>query len=573
MKISIANKKLLSKPQSNIEKANFFKDITFKTGNISKDTFLKVIETGCTITYLYKDSEFNRSNSYMKNHYLGTQFICVDIDSCSINPIEFVERLKYKPTLLHTTFGNLTPQKQNKWCFHLFYIFDEVIKGEDNFRFVFDRVTEDYSDYVDNCAKDCHRVIFTSNKNLPNYICKDYGIIYKVKDFLSNTVVEEFVELDNFFNESSGVEKNKDAFILSSSSNNIEASSKNQTVKNSDKISRNDWNLDDEFFSDLNSMQRSDFISKYYTDRISSHTVITDEMIHYTDNGIVYADLRGVDWYEVPSKFRFNPTTGKSSISKVQNGNRTKSLMFDCLMFLKCNPTISKEELVVALINEVYKYYNNSDKELSNYKILGIAKYGWNLKDNIQVKPLKKKFKILVSDSMKKIMATGVINKLMKDEQIEENLDYTKTLEDNIKLMKENGIKITKNRLQQFLKDYEVTLKTDKQIRNEKVLELYLNNPSLSLREMVKLCSENGIKIEKDTISSIIKEFQSVGKNETASILNSTNNIEAFANFQTVPNYEENTTITSEFSNDSLTDYQSLDYRKSLMLSNSHFLN
>jgi hypothetical protein len=115
MKISIANKKLLSKPQSNIEKAKYFKDITFKSGNISKDTFLKVIETGCTITYLYKDSEFNRNNSYMKNHYLGTQFICVDIDSCDINPIEFVEGLKYKPTLLHTTFGNLTPQKQNKW--------------------------------------------------------------------------------------------------------------------------------------------------------------------------------------------------------------------------------------------------------------------------------------------------------------------------------------------------------------------------------------------------------------------------------------------------------------------------
>ena len=90
---------------------------------------------------------------------------------------------------------------------------------------------------------------------------------------------------------------------------------------------------------------------------------------------------------------------------------------------------------------------------------------------------------------------------------------------------------------------------------------------------MVKLCSENGIKIGKDTISSIIKDFQSVGKNESTSILTTSNNIEAFANFQTVPNYEENTTITSEFSNDSLTDYQSLDYRKSLMLSNSHFLN
>jgi hypothetical protein len=494
------------------------------------------------------------------------------VDKCNIDPIDFVERIKYKPTVVHTTFSNLTEQKGNKWCFHLIYCFDEVIKGEDNFRFVFDKLTEDYSEWVDNCAKDCHRVIFTSNKNLPNYICKDYGIIYKVKDFLSNTVVEEFVELDNFFNESSSVEKNKDAFTLSSS-NNREASSKNQTVKNSDKISRNDWNLNEQFFTDLNTMQRSDFIDKYYTDSISSHTIITDEMIRYTNNGIVYADLRGVDWFEVPSKYRYNPTSGKSQIKKIQNGNRTKSLMFDCLMFLKCNPNITKEELITALINEVYRYYNNSDKELNNYKIVGIAKYGWNMKDNIQVEPLKKKFKILISESMKKITATGVINKLMKDEEIEENIDYNLTLEDNIKLLKENGIKITKKRLQQFLQDYEVILKTDKEVRNNKVIQLHRENPTLSSRKLEILCRENGINISYKTIQGIIKEIDNGKNNKTSSILTTSNNIEALAkNFPTY-NYEENTTLTSEFPIKCEADYNSYEYRKRLMLSNFHFSN
>lgn len=572
MKISIANKKLISKPETNIEKAKYFKNINFKTGNISKDTFIKVIESGCTITYLYKDSEFNRSNSYMKNNYKGTQYIVVDVDKCDISPLDFVERIKYKPTVVHTTFSNLSEQKENKWCFHLIYCFDEVIEGEDNFRTVFDELTADYTDYVDNCAKDCHRVIFTSNKNLPNYIFKDYDIIYKTKDFVSLSKEEEYSDLDSFFNESSSVEKNEDASILVSS-NNIQANKKIQTKEKTDKISRNDWNLNEQFFTDLNTMVRSDFIDKYYTDRISSHTIITDEMVRYTDNGIVYADLRGVDWYEVPSKYRYNPTSGKSLIKKVQNGNRTKSLMFDCLMFIKCNPNITKEELVTALIHEVYKYYNNSDKELNNYKIVGIAKYGWNMKDNIQVEPLKKKFKILVSDSMKKITATGVINKLMKDEQIDENIDYNRTLEDNIKLLKENGIKITKKRLQQFLQDYEVILKTDKEVRNDKVIQLYRENPNLSLREMVKLCSEHGIKIGKDTISSIIKENQVVEKNKSAFILNSSNNIEAHSNFQTVPVSEENTTISSEFPVKCDADYNSYDYRKSLMLFNLHFSN
>lgn len=572
MLITIANKKLISKPETNLDKAKYFKNIKFKTGNISKDTFIKVIESGCTITYLYNDNEFIRDNSYMKNHYKGTQFICVDVDKCDISPLDFVQGLKYTPTVVHTTFSNLTPPKENKWCFHLIYVFDGVIEGEDNFRTVFNILTEDYSEYVDNCAKDCHRVIFTSNKNLPNYIFKDYGITYKVKDFVTISESVEFEDLDSFFNENSVGKKNKNAFILNSS-NNIQANEINIPTEKNDKKCKNDWNLNENYFEDLNTMLRSEFIDKYYTERISSHTVITDEMIRYTDNGIVYADLRGVEWYEVPSKWRYNPTTGKSQIYKIQNGNRTKSLMFDCLMFIKCNPDITKEDLVTALINEVYRYYNNSDKELSNYKILGIAKYGWNMKDNIQVEPLRKKFKILVSDTMKKITATGVINKLMKDEQIDENIDYNITLEDNLILMKERGIKITKQRLKQFLQDYEVTLKTDKEIRNDIVLRLHRENPTLSSRKLEILCKENGVKISYKTIQGIIKDNE-IGKNKKLpSILTTSNNIEALnKNFPT-PIFEQKDTVKSEFSDNSITDFQSYDYRKSLMLSNLHFSN
>lgn len=510
MKLTIANKKLLSKPVTNLDKAKYFKNIKFKTGNFKIDTFKKVISNGYTLTYLFKDEEFERDNHYMSNNYYGTQFICVDIDSCEINPIEFVESIKFKPTLLHTTFSNLTPQKGSKWCFHLFYVFDEVIIGENNFDLVFQKITDDYSDYVDKCAKDCHRCIFTSNPTLPNYIFKDYGIIYSVNDFLPKTQSEEFDDIDTFFNENSNGKKIQSANILTTI-NNIQGNDNNFPKEKKNEIKSNDWNLDKDFWEDLNTMQRGTFLNKYLEIYpIINRTLPTNEQIVYL-NGIIYENWKGYNYYEVPSKYRYIKSSGKRQVVKVQNGNRTKSLMFDCLCFIKCNPNITKEWLVTMLVNEVYRYYDNSDKEFNNYKILGIAKYGWNMKDSINIEPLKKSFKIQVSTEMSKNKAVGLINKLNKDEEIGNLIDLSISLEENIKVFKENGVKITKQRLVQFCNDYQIEILSDKQLRDKAVIDCWEKNNKPSSRKMEELLKEQGIKISYKTIQSIINKNK-IGK-------------------------------------------------------------
>lgn len=506
MKITLANKKLLTKPYNNIDKAKYFKNLRFKTGNFKQETFKKIIENGYTITYLYKDDEFERTTNYMSANYVGTQYICVDIDAVDISPIEFAESVKFKPTYIHTTFSNLTPQKENKYCYHLIYCFDEIILGEENFHTVFQKLTEDYTDYVDNAAKDCHRVIFTTNSKLENYYFKDYNIIYKVKDFVSDGDTENFDEIDTFFEKSDVVVK-KENTLLFTTSNYKRAFEKNATPQKTKKIGKNSWNLDETFWEDLNTMNRSAFISKYLlTYPYITNTIITNEMLSKTSNGILYADLRGIDYYEVPSKFRYNPASGKKEIQKIQKGHRNKYLLEDALYFIKCIPDITKEYLVTMLLNEVSKYYDNRDKELTNYRVVSIAKWAWEKKDDINIEPTKRKFKILVSENMRKMQAVGVLNKLMKDDEIGANLDLLLTVEENIEQFKNSGIKITKNRLLQFLEEYEITLKTNKEVRNEKVIDLQKENPTLSLRELEKLCKENGININYTTIQRILKK-------------------------------------------------------------------
>ena len=89
MKLSVGNKQLQSKPSTQQEKSQYFKGLKFKTEDFDKDKIKEIIENGFTITYLYKDDEFGRTNHYMSKHYLGTQFICVDIDRCDMPPEEF----------------------------------------------------------------------------------------------------------------------------------------------------------------------------------------------------------------------------------------------------------------------------------------------------------------------------------------------------------------------------------------------------------------------------------------------------------------------------------------------------
>ena len=126
MKITVANKKLSAKPQGDQEKRDYFNGLVLSTKEIEIGQLKEIVSDGITISYVYRDQEFSRRSGYMKDNYVGTQFIVVDIDNCDKSPDDFVSSIKYRPTVFHTTFSNLTEAKDNKYCFHLIYIFNDI---------------------------------------------------------------------------------------------------------------------------------------------------------------------------------------------------------------------------------------------------------------------------------------------------------------------------------------------------------------------------------------------------------------------------------------------------------------
>ena len=468
MQVTISNLTIQNKP-SREAMGKFLCGLQFSTRNLPLNKVRQAIEEGYTFTYLYKDTDFSYKGYDKTKNFRGTNYIIVDIDKCDLSPEEFVQGITHKPTIWHTTFSNLSERKGGKYCFHLIYCLTTTVYGEQNFRQLFDTFTADYADQVDEQARDCHRIVFTSNKSLPNFVYGCSGIVYDPTLFIHDI---EDVEAEEVV---------------------TPVPTTNTTVRE-----KNTFNLNEDFFTDLMTLGRKEFLRAYmpiYAPHRS--TPITEDLVRVAPNGVKYADLRGIDYYEVSSKYRFDPDKGKGQVVKVAIGERQRQLFFDIGLFMEVNPDITKEGLVTAIVHEVWEYYDNSDKELTNARIIQRCAGLWDKRPTM--KPTERKFKILETEDMTKRKACGVVKKLFKDEQIGELLDLSATLEDNLKV-----IPTSKKRLLQFCEEYGLELMTDKERRNERVKEIAQEHPQASLRQLEELCKAEGVAVSRNTIRQVV---------------------------------------------------------------------
>lgn len=512
MKLTISNKTAQEKP---INKGKFFgkegtdNRIKFKTGNFDLDTIEQIIRNGYVISYLFLNDDAMTRNEYT---YKGTQFICVDIDSCEIEPSKFIDSIKYKPTIAYTTYSNLTEVKGFKWCFHLLYFFDEILYSEEQFYKYLSLLTEDYKDFVDNNAKDCHRIIFGSNDKLENFKLIRTNKVYSESDF---DEVEKFDNIDTLFNQNSDCLKN-DFLNKSTTNKNLSRNPKNRQVGNNDtKTKSNHFNLDKEFFHDLNSLDRVAFIDKYsYTYPYITNTYISEDMFV---NG--YADVRNINYYVVPTaQYKWNSKLNKPVIEKVKNGHRNTLLWLDAIAFMKIIPNITKEYLVYLLVTEVFKNFINGDGQLNNWFIINKAKDVWENIEHLDLKPIKKSFVIDKGYWLKLgynnwLEVARIIRKEIKENDFGSLYDFNLTIEENIEEMKKYGVSTTKKTLTKWLDQNKLDYVTNKDFRNSMIIYYYKENPKRSSREIVKLCANDGIKVGKDTVIKVLNEFRVLSEN------------------------------------------------------------
>lgn len=491
MKVTISTNKFFERKPNANEIGKELSDAEFETIDIKPSDFSTIVEKGCVLSCNCNSVKYDYHYD-KKSNYKGIQFVLIDVDECDLSIDEILNRMKYKPTVVHSSYSHLNENKQFKNCYHLYFFLDEEIEGIENYTKLFNIFSEGIEDILDCNVKCPQRIVFTNHKNNDHFEYHQNETIYKIKDFL-NVNENKLRNLNDVINSA----KNYSTHIL------LHDHSICEGEKNAEQL-ENHYNIDNDFFNDLNSLKRSELVDKYFP-----IYPFFRESEYKIDNSKSYIDLRNQDYYEVFNKTRFDGDKGKFVKKKVKNGNRHHQLFLDAIQFKAANPSISIEGLILALVNEVLNYYDNSDKEMNNKLIIQTALNVFN--GDYKASKSKKKIKVNKSyfyenecSIQKKI---GVAKRDFKDDAIGEVIDLNLSLEDNLDVIRKNGISLKKKRLVEFCERYNIKLKINKEIRDDKIIDLYNSNKDLSIAKLETICKMNGIDVSQDTIERIIKEY------------------------------------------------------------------
>ena len=560
MKITFSNKKASQKPTKQTSGLFFGKvgtpnRIQFKTGNFDLDTFEKIIGNGHVLSYqCVNDDCMNR-----KSGYIGTQYIIVDVDAVDYTMDELLDKIKYKPTIIHTSFSNLTEVKNFKYCYHLIYCLNEVIYGEDKFYTALHYFADDYWDIVDENAKDCHRIAYTSNSTLPYYEYRKLGIIYDVNEIIK--------EKDDNYSDFFGVTNNYSHTLFTPIDNNV-SEEKNVTTE---KTVKNIYSVDDTFFEDYMSLQYSEFLKKY-----KCHYTVKYETSYEVEEDKSFVDLTDIDYYIVnPTKYLWNVNSNKWEKRIVKDGNRHNQLFKDAIQFKYVNPNITLEELIISLVDDFYTFYDKTNCSINKKYILDLAKEVLNgdfkgittdrkravnkdyfldktfIVDGIEVR----------GSQLTKQQRNGISARDMKDYQLLSCYDELLSVEENHSYINEY-IPHKKARLIEALERNNIEYFTEADNKKDFVIQLHVGNPKKSSRELEKMCIENGFKISYRTICRIIKEYEEkkdikeekevVTKSYCDTLSTPYDNILCGENYVTNKVFQFNSTFSNNFKTDAI---------------------
>lgn len=270
--------------------------------------------------------------------------------------------------------------------------------------------------------------------------------------------------------------------------------------------------IDENVLNDFDSLTRKDFLNKYrlkyefyYETRIS---------IDMYEDG--YADLRGFNYYVLPSY----TLIGRNKYKRITH-NYNEVLLKDALTLVEIlEDDFSPTHLLVNLVNDIYLNY--AEGYFSNDDILDIIRKVIFKETDITVQPSNKKFKLLKSYweynttfewKVKNgeiiidwSMVTAIVRKMIKDKDIRNMFDDEISLEENIKLFKDYGLKVSMKYLVEWCDKHDIIYFRDKdtikEIRDRVVINMF--NKGKSEREIEKYCREKSIKICKSSVHKII---------------------------------------------------------------------
>lgn len=410
--------------------------------------FVDAIADGHCYTTVFPFDEFGIKKQKTDENFLYSNFLSIDFDNREIDMTTFIDTVKYKPTIAYTSCSN--GQEGKGFRYRFIYCFDERIESIDEYRGYVQAVLDANNIPSEDIDPQSYKasLLFIGN-GCGNIEVSVNNIVYSKKDFS--------LQYNNFFN---------NIILLNNTSiNNIIYN--NITPINN--IILNDTFSDKQFEEDFKKMEVEDIIAKYK----NVYPNIEHTSLPKTDADIPYI-LIPTNYVEIERDCRINEN---GIAKKLKDGHGRRKRLFDNgILRRKINPNITLENLVYNLLYELHHFISNKNAEniIGKKEIFNIAtdvmkadlsKYDYkrkNEKDWIVNDAYCKKHNL--NRNQVKNIARKVFNFLKIDKLYDKDLAD----EENVEVMKKNGVDVSLSTLARWKKEKGITkCKKRKQNKNQ----------------------------------------------------------------------------------------------------------
>ena len=302
-------------------------NLIFHTVDLQLEELKDKLEQGFTFSALYshKGEWKNTGKGVLKNHYIGSYTVNIDLDCQEISMEEKLEQITLLPTIAYKTFSN--DNSKGKYRYRFIYVFDNIILGELNYEKIFNEICGINGFDYDKNAKVGYKLFHGTDKEV-----LITGKTYKLCDFKYNLNCDEC------------------GLCMPVSTTSYQFENK-------------------EFEKDFARMPYADIVEKYKV----IYRNIQQSQLPYSDEETPVIELPD-DFFEIVRPWKKGME--KNEIVRIKNHCHRRIKLYNNLVIRRLiTPTLSFDELVYALCFEMSHFIDNTDREdyITRQQLIGIA--------------------------------------------------------------------------------------------------------------------------------------------------------------------------------------------------------
>lgn len=302
-------------------------NLIFHTVDLQLEELKEKLVQGYTFSGLYshKGEWKNTGKGVLKNHYIGSYTVNIDLDDQEMPMEEKLEQIELLPTLAYKTFSN--DDSKGKFRYRFIYVFDNVILGELNYEHIFNEICNINQFNYDRNAKVGYKLFHGTDKEV-----LITGKAYKLCDFKYNLNCYDC------------------GLCMPVSTTSYQFENK-------------------EFEKDFARMPYADIVEKYK----GIYRNIQHSQLPFADADTPVIELPD-DFFEIVRPWKKGME--KNEIVRIKNHCHRRIKLYNNLVIRRLiTPTLTFDELVYVLCYEMSYFIDNTDRTdyITRQQLIGIA--------------------------------------------------------------------------------------------------------------------------------------------------------------------------------------------------------